>query len=212
MLMPPTALRATRRLRFPLAAVFGPQTWPIGRRHLAIAHPFWLGAHGHQRADRRGHRYFRRNGLQSTGNSTPPDAVPRLVTTVNGLASATYNVYAYFWSDQNSSPWRIRAGLTDGTDPLPLFVGGSAPSGSPLPIDTTVRNGAGRILWQASLGTETGTQLKVYIDDAPATTNNERTWYDGVGYQAVPEPGTLVLLALGVPAFMLAARRRKRVA
>ena len=110
---------------------------------------------------------------ESTGNTTPSDAVPRLVTTVGGLASATYNVYAYFWSDQASSPWRIRAGLTDTAADLPLFVGGGGLAGSPVPVDTTVRDATGRVLWQASLGQVTGNSIKVFIDNAPATTNNE---------------------------------------
>jgi hypothetical protein len=62
----------------------------------------------------------------------------------------------------------------------------------------------GRTLWQAYLGTEgvgvtTGNvTIKAYIDDDPAHTDyNKRTWYDGIGYRAVPEPATVALLGLG---------------
>ena len=37
--------------------------------------------------------------------------------------------------------------------------------------------------------------IDVYIDDNPG--NDDRTWYDGVSYEAVPEPGSLALLGLG---------------
>jgi hypothetical protein len=145
---------------------------------------------------------------ESTGNSSPSDNVPRLVTNVVGLAPALYNVYAYFWGDQNSSPWRIRAGLTDSVDPLGLFIGGSSPSGSPLPIDTGGRDGAGRVLWQASLGQVTGNSFSVYVEDAPAANGNERTWYDGVGYERIPEPTCAILLGAASLMIVISLRRR----
>jgi PEP-CTERM motif len=145
---------------------------------------------------------------ESSGNVSPSDDVPRLVTTKSGLAAGVYEVYTFFWADQNGSPWRIRTGLTDSVDPLPLFVGGGAPSGSPLPIDTGGRDGAGRILWRASVGQATGSSISVYVEDAPATSGNERTWYDGIGYErVVPEPTSFALLALGL--VMLLNGRRK---
>lgn len=136
---------------------------------------------------------------ESAGNSGADD-VPRVVTSVGGLAMNTYDVYVYYWSDQAGSPWRIRAGLADTVDPLTLF---SIYDGSSTQVGT---DSAGRKLWQASLGQVTGTSISVFVEDAPAANGNERTWYDGIGYEAIPEPATLALLGLGALAVI---RKRK---
>jgi hypothetical protein len=148
------------------------------------------------------------NVFESTGNSNPSDNVPRVVTTISGLASNTYNVWVLYWIDQAGSPWRIRAGLTDSVDPLPLFIGGGAGT-PPTNEPAGAVDSANRVLWKASLGQVTGTSINVYVEDAPATTNNERTWYDGVAYEAVPEPSALALAMAGA-AGVLGLRRRRR--
>jgi hypothetical protein len=52
--------------------------------------------------------------------------------------------------------------------------------------------------------------LEVFIDDFPALGNSNnsdaRTWYDGIGYEVIPEPSVSLLGALG--ALMLLRRRR----
>lgn len=119
---------------------------------------------------------------ESTGNTATGDDVPRVVTTVSGLAPNAYDVYVYFWSDQHNSPWRIRAGLEDTIDPLPLFIGGGDPSGDPIPV-LIQRDNDDRKLWQAYLGQVSGTSISVFVEDAPAENGNQRTWYDGIGYE-----------------------------
>jgi hypothetical protein len=161
---------------------------------------------------------------QNTPNSSSDDA-HRLVTTISGLASGTYAVYAYFWSD--SSSWRMQAALTDnpGGD-LPLYISPGAVSGTPpltraLAAEITGTSGlvtdalgqltdsSNRRFWQISLGEVTGTGFSVYIDDGPAANSNSRTWYDGVGYAVVPEPSALALLGLGLGALLLRHRANR---
>jgi hypothetical protein len=57
---------------------------------------------------------------------------------------------------------------------------------------------------QALLGQVTGTSISVFVEDAPATTSSNRTWYDGIGYE-VPEPATMAILGLGA---LLMRRKR----
>ncbi len=140
---------------------------------------------------------------ESTGNITagdPPtgDNVPRVVTTVSGLAQGTYNVYLYYWSDSTGAGWQTRAGLVDTVDPLTLF---DRYNGTSTQIGTDTSN---RRLMQALLGQVTGTSISVFVEDAPAANGNNRTWYDGIGY-AVPEPATMAILGLGA---LLMRRKR----
>jgi hypothetical protein len=143
---------------------------------------------------------------ESTGNSSPSDDVPRVFTSVTNLTFNTYDVYLYFWSDQSASPWRVRAGLTDDVNPLSLYIGGATPSGTPTPVQINT-DSSGRLFFQVNLGQVTGTSIDVFVEDAPATSNNERTWYDGIGYSVIPEPSTFALVGMGVAAMVVFRRR-----
>ncbi len=162
--------------------------------------------------------------VYESGGNTGGDNAPRLRTTVSGLPVDTYNVYAYFWSDQAGSPWQIRAGLIDDANPLPRYQGsgiattigsaaGSAPDGGNLPvlIATDTAGGSntpsGRRVWQVLLGQQTGSSISVYVEDLPPTNGNERAWYDGVGYERIPEPTAMALIGIGLP-FLIRSRRR----
>jgi hypothetical protein len=158
----------------------------------------------------------------SAGANQDTNAV-RLATSVSGLSLGTYEVYVYFWSD-NSPLWRIGASLSDSAGQLSLSKPGDAGvnqfyTGSDAtvfstalalnPFTTGVMVAEGnRRLYQVSLGTVTGTGFSAYIEgDRTMTLQNQRTWYDGVGYSIVPEPATGAILGLG--ALGLIARRRK---
>lgn len=169
--------------------------------------------------------------ISSSITTFPADDAQRLVTSVNGLPLNTYNVYAYFWATADA--WRLAASLTDDASPLPIYLGGPTPGigvtrvdggsgfstlGSAAftsslaqnPFTTAVMMGEGnRRLFQVYLGQVTGTSLDVYVDDdATATGQAQRTWYDGIGYAAVPEPASIAIGALGLGG-LLAGRRRK---
>lgn len=147
---------------------------------------------------------------ESTGNVSPPDNVPRLVTTAPA-PSGLKDVFAYFWTNEFVQAWRIRASVTDGAEPLPLFVGGNPPTiGTPLPVDTGGRDlqtNGGRRLFRAYLGQSSATSLNVFVEDGPAVDGTERTWYDGIGYEVVvPEPTSFVLLCLGLSVSLVGRR------
>jgi hypothetical protein len=67
-----------------------------------------------------------------------------------------------------------------------------------------------RRLYQAYLGAANADgsgEISVYVDDGPAADSNQRTWYDGVGYQLVPEPTAVALLSLGFGILLIGRRR-----
>ena len=161
------------------------------------------------------------------------DNAQRLATTVTGLSLNTYNVYAFFWSDTSS--WRMGAALnSDPAGPLTLnqanpttpgvvqyYTGGDATflssSLAVNPFATGVMVGEGnRRLYGISLGTVTGAGFTVVIDDSPAQADqNQRTWYDGVGYSVVPEPSSVALFAvagLGLLLTRIGRQAKRRVA
>jgi hypothetical protein len=161
---------------------------------------------------------------QNAGTAAVVDNAHRLVTLV-AVPAGTYNVFAYFWSD-NSNMWRLRAGLTDAVGDLPLYIPGDAgvtqfftgadatvlsSTLTPNPFTTGVMIAEGnRRLYQIALGQVTGAAISIYVDDygTAQTAFNERSWYDGIGYALVPEPmtgGLTVLASAGLAAML---RRR----
>lgn len=168
---------------------------------------------------------------EASDTGTPNENAPRLQTSVGGFSTGdTVVVYAYFWgAPVVNQPWGLSAGLTDTALPLPHYVGtlnGGPPPGS-LPaseISTltgfanaasiTVLNSdlvsGNQRLMQISLGQAViggdGT-LRVYLDDFANVDNTvRRSTLDGIGYELIPEPSSLMLGGLGLT--LLARRRR----
>lgn len=156
------------------------------------------------------------------GNATPGENAPMLRTTIGGLTvGATYNLYVYFWGGGNDGPvgnqrWDIQAGLTSTTltfsDTQNSTNLGHASTGvNPATYFTNTPLvlvlDSDRRLYEASLGTAVADgsgNINIFIDDAPGNAN--RTWYDGVGFQLIPEPSVALLGAIG----LLGLLRRRR--
>lgn len=161
--------------------------------------------------------------FESSGN-TGAENSPILQTIITGLVpGVAYNVWVNFYDVQNDSTqnWPIRAGFTTGD--LTLYANGAdggaaalSATAAGLASDLTyVSNprfddGSGRMLYAGALGSAVASVdggISVFIDDMPATIgSNNRTWYDGVSYEIVPEPTTALLAAFGGVALL---RRRR---
>ena len=107
-------------------------------------------------------------------------------------------------------------GPADFANPASLIAGTTTQAGKTVLVESN------RFHWQASLGTAVANgsgQAQIYIDDyvlsgggppAGTQTVNNRTWFDGVGYELVPEPTALGMLLLAQPFALLVIRKRAR--
>jgi hypothetical protein len=135
-------------------------------------------------------------GSVLASNESGAENAPQLKTTVSGLAAGTYDLFAYFWSD-NDEDWRLLAGL-DSANLIDFRRFGSQydEAGQFASIETTSANSNDLLLYRAYLGraqVADGGSITAYIDDWQSTGTAIRTWYDGLGYAPVdavsPLPG-----------------------
>jgi hypothetical protein len=153
------------------------------------------------------------------------DEMPELTTQITGLADGTYAIWAFYWDqiDSNSQNWTLSAGLTSGSLSSYSSPGEPAIEGATtinvfnaadLVFTNSVDVEAGfngsiylRNLFGVHVGNVTvsggSSTVDVFIDNLIGNTSNNRTWYDGVGYQlvststAVADPKLTSLTSLG---------------
>lgn len=152
---------------------------------------------------------FGNNGIwEATGSTATAEDAAEIVTSAT-VANATYNVYVFYYAVNETGDFPIRAGLASDPNNNAAFdrAGNKGTAGGDAIVDLTFdvappTGSETRTLFYGLIGETTvsdGT-LEVYIDDWPASStlsSNDRTWYAGIGYEAVPEPSSLALLGLG---------------
>lgn len=137
--------------------------------------------------------------FEASGTGSGVEDCMAIVTTVSGLtADQLYQVDVMYWS-ANTQNWNVRAGFA--LDSLLLFDRtGTAGEGAIAGTRVGEIQDGDRWVFTGTIGTiaaDGSGQIKIYIDDLPATGYANRTWYEGVFVNEVPEPATCVLLALG---------------
>jgi hypothetical protein len=104
-------------------------------------------------------------------------------------------------------------GPADFANPGAVLAGTTTQAGKTVIVESN------RFVWLATLGyavADGNGEARVYIDDyvltggappnGPQTVNN-RTWYDGVGYELVPEPTSVILFGLALSAVLIVRRK-----
>lgn len=147
-------------------------------------------------------------GRVTTGADTP------LTTQISGLGDGTYDVWAFFWDASGANIWQLSAGLS-GNPIVTYSADGAGNTTAPvnagtLSFTTTVLTAeSDRIMYGVNLGQATvsggSPTINVLIEQLGGG-SERRTWYDGVGYEAVPESSAALLIGLAG----LALLRRRR--
>ena len=125
---------------------------------------------------------------------------PELSTTITGLSpGSTYAIRLVYWAIPGNSVWGLQGALSGGALTTFDSVNGIATGAT--------TNGGQIAQYQVVLGTvSTVDQATVNVDDV----SGRRAWYDGVSFQVVPEPSSMVLSLAGL-LFAVVCRKRSRL-
>ncbi|MCA9241484.1 MAG: BNR-4 repeat-containing protein, partial [Planctomycetales bacterium] len=132
---------------------------------------------------------FGNGGSVYTSNESGGEDAPALKTTIQGIPDGVYDVFAFFWSD-NDEDWRLAAGLqADSLLDIRKVGAQSAEVEDFVAIEAVAANAGDLQLYRVYVGRADvagGSDIEVFIDDwASAYNSSYRTWYDGVGYSLV---------------------------
>jgi hypothetical protein len=124
-------------------------------------------------------------------NESGAENAPLLRTTVAGLQGGLYDVFAYFWSD-NDEDWRLLAGLESNSLTDYRKYGSQHATADQFAQTVEVAANANDLqLYRAYLGRSSvadSGSLVVYVDDWQTLNGAvSRTWYDGIGYALVDQ-------------------------
>lgn len=147
---------------------------------------------------------FGRSDTMTASQGSGSEDAPMLTTTVTGLANGSYNVYVVYETKSDAN-WLVQAAISGQSLVTYDKTNGTA-------TGTTWESGS-TIEMQALLGTVAVTDgsFAVNIDDwAGGPQSPDRTWYDGVSYEVVPEPSTIALLITGLFGLLAYAWRKRK--
>jgi hypothetical protein len=155
---------------------------------------------------------------EATGGSAVAEDAAEIVTSAT-VPNGIYDAYVFYYAVTSSGDFPIRAGFSSNPNSNSVFdrLGNKGTAAGDALADLTFdvappTGGESRTLFYGLIGqtTVSGGSLDVYIDDWPASdtgTSNDRTWYQGIGYELVPEPSTSLLASLGALALLIRRRR-----
>ena len=130
------------------------------------------------------------------------------------MSDGSYDVWAFFWDASGANGWQLSAGLS-GNPIVTYSADGAGNTTAPvnagtLSFTTTVLAAQDdRIMYGVNLGQATvtsGSSIDVLIEQL-GNGSGSRAWFDGVGYEVVPEPSSALLIGLG--GLALLSRRRR---
>jgi len=144
------------------------------------------------------------------------DQMPELTTRVTGLSDGIYDVWVFFWDNNGGlNNWTISAGLTSGSLTTYSFDGLGDQSQTVAASTLTFTadpefTELTRTMYAVKLGQSNvvgGSSIDVFVDNLVGSGTNNRVWYDGVGYELIPEPSSALLVGLSAGIGLLRRRR-----